>query len=345
MRCAIIGLALVMASGQPALAQSVTEKGTPLFAEDEIIELRIEGPIGKIAREASRSTDPQPAMISLAGESHPIDLSARGKSRRRRDVCRFPPLRIHLKEKPAETSFMHRQRSLKLVTHCRDSSSYDQLVLREYTIYRLYNLVARESLKVRLARVTYVDDGRVIAERPGFLIEDPDDAARRVDLKEVDTGDLPVNALNREAAVRYALFQYLIGNTDWAMVAGPTPGDCCHNTKLFGSAKDARQELTPVPYDFDNAGLVDAPYAEPNAALRIRSVRNRVYRGFCATNALVPEGAARLISLRTAIEDEIRSIPGLAPDTQENMLGYLEAGLADLADASSIERKLLKKCR
>ena len=37
----------------------------------------------------------------------------------------------------------------------------------------------------------------------------------------------------------------------------------------------------PIPYDFDMAGFVNAPYATFDESLGIRSVHERVYKGFC----------------------------------------------------------------
>lgn len=343
---AIIGLALTFGTAQAqAQTQGDESRVTPLFAEDSTLELTLDGPIGAIARNAARSTDPEAATLRAGDETHAITLEARGKSRRRRDICKFPPLRVRFDTKSDETSLFHKQGSIKLVTHCRDRNSYNQTILREYAAYRLYNLVTPHSLRVRLLRVTYMDDGTVIATRPGFFIEDGDDAARRVGRKEVDTGDLSILALNQDDAARYAVFQYLIGNTDWAMAVGPDPTDCCHNSKLFGEAKDARELLTPVPYDFDNAGLVDAPYAVPNASLGTRTVRKRVYRGFCRFNNLIAGEVARLQELRPSFEAELASIPGLSEKTQRQMLSYLANGYEDMADAHEIERNLLSKCR
>ena len=337
-------LALLLAP-KAAVAQDSDNSITPLFAEDAILDIKLDGPIRAIARRAARSTDPADARLKSEGEIHAITLEARGKSRRRRDICRFPPLRVRFPDKPKEASLFHKQGSLKLVTHCRNSSSYDQYLLREYAVYRLYNLVTPESLNVRLLEVTYTDDGDNIATRPGFFIEDGDDAARRLGVKEVDTGDLPISAINPKDGARYAVFQYLIGNTDWAMAVGPDPTDCCHNSKLFGDATDARTDLTPVPYDFDNAGLVDAPYAVPNEALATRDVRTRVYRGFCRFNDLIPGEVANLQRLRPTFESELRTIPGLSERTVAAMLAYLASGFDGMADARAIERNLIRDCR
>lgn len=338
----VLALLFVPALG---LAQEQPDKVTPLFADDAVLEMTLSGPIGEIVRRAERSTTPHPATLTIAGKSYAVELSARGLSRRKRENCRFPPLRIAFPEKPEETSLFHKQRRIKLVTHCQDRDAAEQTVLREYAAYRLYNLVTAESLKARLARITYVDGGETMTTRIGFLIEDADDAARRLGMKEVDIGDINSSRVDRDDAARFALFQYMIGNTDWAMIVGPDPTDCCHNAKLLGPTKDAKTGLTPVPYDFDNAGLVDAPYAFPNASLGTNSVKTRVYRGFCSLNGLIPAEAERLKALRTAFEAEINAVPGLSAKTRNAMLKYLAGFYSDAADRKSLERKVLRKCR
>ncbi|MFZ9396377.1 MAG: hypothetical protein ACO25F_10000 [Erythrobacter sp.] len=337
--------AIALLASAPALGQPAEDKVTPLFAEDSVLALTLDGPIKELVRSAERSTDPYPATLQVAGEQLAVEIAARGVSRRKRENCRFPPMRLSLMSKPGETSLFHKQGRLKRVTHCRDQASYDQTVMREYTAYRLYNVVTPESLKVRLAKITYADAGQPIATRLAFMIEDADDAARRLGLKEVDSGNFKPSALNAADAARNVVFQYLIGNTDWDMTFGPDPTDCCHNSKVLGAAKDATSDLTPLPYDFDNSGLVDAPYAIPNAILNIRTVKTRVYRGYCSLNPLIPGEAARLRELRPALEAAIRGIPELDSKARDEMLAYLASGFADIADDALVARNLTKKCR
>lgn len=334
---------LVLAA--PLSAQISEGETTPLFTEDDVLDITIKGPIRQIARQAHRSTAPEPAVIEAGGETHTVTLAARGKSRRLRENCRFPPLRVSFGEKPANGSLFHRQGRLKLVTHCRDRDASEQTVLREYTAYRLYNLITPESLRVRLVRATYIDGGKPVIQRLGFFIEDADDAARRLGLVEVDTGDIRVAHLDQADAARYALFQYMIGNTDWSLVLGPEGENCCHNSKLLGKKKGTGRDLVPVPYDFDNAGLVDAPYASPHPQLGTRSVTVRRYRGFCSFNDLIPAEAERLQALRASFEAEISATPHADPATKSAMLRYLAGFYDDIANRDAIEGKLLARCR
>ena len=72
-----------------------------------------------------------------------------------------------------------------------------------------------------------------------------------------------------------AMFEYLIGNTDWSL-------QYQQNIKLI--ARDSLSVPYTVPYDFDHAGMVNAPYALPAEELQMRSVRERRYRGYCITD-------------------------------------------------------------
>jgi hypothetical protein len=69
-----------------------------------------------------------------------------------------------------------------------------------------------------------------------------------------------------------AVFQYMIGNTDWGV-------EYQQNIKLLAS--ESIPYPSTVPYDFDHAGIVRAPYAKPAPALKMSSTLQRRYRGYC----------------------------------------------------------------
>ncbi|WP_265570148.1 hypothetical protein [Sphingomicrobium nitratireducens] len=335
---ALVGAAGLAAS--PALAAD-----DPLFASDDVLQLTIKGPISTIAKNAAESTRPYDATLQVGAEALPIQLSARGLSRRNKILCTFPPLRVDLKAKAPDNSVMKGQKRLKLVTHCRDNSVYQQVAMREYAAYRLYNALTPESLRVRLANIRYVDpDGKEVATRYGFFIEDIDDLAKRMSGKEVEVARIGISALDTGDAARYELFQYMIGNTDWSMLQGPG-GRCCHNSKLIGATVTDRMGLTPVPYDFDQSGLVDAPYAIPSEQLKIRSVRQRYYWGLCAHNGAVKRARPEFLAARGTLVSTLSSLAGLDAREKKKMQSYLDDFFDDISSEESLEGKLLKTCR
>ena len=155
-------LALAMAlatSAQPA-SGSETRSATRLFSEDQPIRATIRGPISAVASTPAPARTARPATLELtvpAVEKHAIQLSPRGLTRRQKDRCTFPPLRVEFTGKPDKSSLFDRQKRLKLVTHCRNSAGHQQHVLLEYAAYRMFNLLSpdgpsRPSRLVRLCR-------------------------------------------------------------------------------------------------------------------------------------------------------------------------------------------------
>ncbi|NNE39973.1 MAG: hypothetical protein HKN14_03525 [Marinicaulis sp.] len=329
---------------------AAAKKAKPLFRADDTIKVTINGPIKQIQRKAPYATDPYDATLILEGdaaEEHAIILSARGKSRRNKNLCTFPPLRVEFKVKPDDPSLFDGQKRLKLVTHCRTSSRFQQYYLLEYTAYRLLNILSPTSLKVRLAEIDYYDSDKetVVATRIGFFIEDTDDAAKRNDLKEIDVPDIEVAQLNHGAAGQYAVMQYMIGNLDWSMHNGPDGVDCCHNTKLMGETKQSRENLIPVAYDFDYSGLVDSPYAAPPTTVRVRDVRKRYYRGMCVHNAAAQAAVLKILQQRDALYKTVDEITDLDKRSRNRTVAYLDDFFEDIATPEDVQKNLLKVCR
>lgn len=343
----LCGLAAYLALGGAVAAKDPK----PLFSDNAIVTLKIVAPFSELIRNAPTSTKPYPATLTLSGEatpeSHAIMLSARGKSRRDKKTCRFPPLRVEFKEKPGDDSLFDGQKRLKLVTHCRPSSRYQQYYVREYAAYRLLNAITPLSLKVRIANIEYVkaDSGKTLDTQLAFFIEDVDDAAKRNGLKEIETGDIAVESLEPAAAATYAVFQYMIGNLDWSMRFAPENDDCCHNTKLMGERAESLSDVVPVPYDFDYSGLVNASYTVPPESINVRSVRTRRYRGFCRHNTEARIAAARIHADRSVFIELINSIEAFDSRSQRSTLSYLEAFFEDVSDEGTLEKKLLSRCR
>lgn len=333
------------AAAQPAQAQpaQAAQPAKPLFAEDGLIRLTIRGPIGQVASAEDRSRVFD-ASLSTGAETLPIGLSPRGITRLRKETCRFPPLRVDFAGAPPAGSLFAGQRRLKLVTHCRPAEGHQQYLLLEYAAYRLYNQLTPLSFRVRLAQIDYVEEsGRPVTSRLGFFIEDLADVARRNGMVEAQVGArIPVASLDAADAARFAVFQYLIANLDWAMQAGPSGDSCCHNSRLI--MRPGAATMTTVPYDFDYSGLVDAPYAVPPESIRVSSVRVRRYRGFCRHNPQALKAAAEIRAQRPALLAVIAAVPAMSEASRRKAAAFLDRGFADIASDSAVTGNLLRTC-
>lgn len=247
-----------------------------LFGDDEILDLTLSGDTRALFRDRKEDASYRPMNLSYLDDAGqrieiPLKVKTRGHFRLLRSNCFYPPLRLNFaKKKTPENSLFAGQDKLKLVTPCRDH----KYVAREYLVYKLYNLVNEHSFRARLARIVYEDTRRGRTTEPlyGIILEDEDQMAERNGGEIIKRDGVRPNKTDREAFLKMAVFEYLIGNTDWSI-------QFRQNIKLLGDRSTGR--LIPVPYDFDHAGIVHTPYARPAPELRLRSIRERRYRGYC----------------------------------------------------------------
>jgi len=313
----------------------------PLFEESAALEIELVGPIKDLKSDKNSSHEMQ-FTLSTQGVVHQVDVRLRGNSRRR--VCDFPPLRLKFKKKATAETVFENQNKLKLVTHCRDRDATEQGLLKEYMAYRLFNVLSEKSHRVRLVRMTYVDTdpnraGKTL-KRYGYLIESSAELAERIAATEVDRTGVSLKSLNSQQASLVYVFQYLIGNTDWSLVTADTEEFCCHNIELF----ETDSEVFLVPYDFDLSGIVDSKYAKPDPSLRVRSVRQRVYRGYCLPTDSLTSALQTIAGKQQEITEFPMDVPGLTPREKEIASRYLREYFKNARNIEKTAKKFDSRC-
>lgn len=311
----------------------------PLFASDTVLSVTIEADFSALVGDRSESPDRQ-GVVVVDGDRIPTRIRTRGSFRLDPANCSFPPLRIELDEQAPEESVFEEQDELKIVSSCRPGRDrYDELVVIEYLAYRSYALLTDEAFQVRLVDLTLVDvtGGRDTATRPAFLIEEDEALAERLGASVFDLEEgrnLPPTAFQALARTRTAVFEYMIGNTDWASVAG-------HNVEILERGGGA----LPVPYDFDSSGLVDAPYATIDPDLGLSDVTERRYRGWCASELVTTTVLDEFRERREAILDLWRTTLLLSDDGRQRAVRYLEGFYEDIETDERARRRFLRDCR
>ena len=246
-----------------------------LFDSNDALQITLRGDIRNLLKNRSGKSKNFPFILSYIKAdnsiySMPIDVKTRGHFRRIKGNCKYPPLLIQFQQNgPQIPSVFKEQNKLKLVMPCKD----DSYIIREWLAYRLYNLVTPYSFKARLVKVSLLDTEKKVDSTPfyGILLEEEPQMASRNQMIPVERDLKPIQT-QREAFLSMAVFQYLIGNTDWSV-------EFLQNIKLI--AADSNSIPYAVPYDFDHSGIVNAPYAHPAEALEMKSIRERRYRGYC----------------------------------------------------------------
>jgi hypothetical protein len=210
---------------------------------------------------------------------------------------------MNVKKKQAKGTLFAGQNKLKIVTHCRKGDTHLRYLRQEFGIYKAYNELTDFSYRVRWITVTYKDSaGKEDDEiHDAFFIESLREIAERHNREPVKANKVNSGFLDPVEASRYALFQYLIANTDWSMIKGPGEEGCCHNGRILMEAGTSSNWVV-MPYDFDQAGLINTKYAIPADGLRLRSVTQRLYRGRCRHNPQLESTMAQFNEKRAILE-------------------------------------------
>jgi len=319
----------------------------PLFQSTEILDVRIVAPLKTLL--ADRPIDEElPASfqyVDSAGQAVEFDIKirTRGRFRRKKDVCAFPPMRLNFKASETKGTLFRKQDKVKLVTHCRSSLKYEQVILREYTAYRILNVMTDASFRVRLLRISYVDsDGnKQDGISHGFIIEHRDRLAKRLEKDYLDLPGTTIKSLDPAYTNLVSIYHYLIGNTDFSPIEGVEGEACCHNHVLFGNDDEP---LWSVPYDLDLAGLVNAPHARPNPRFNLKNVKERLYRGRCIHNDLLAGSFAQYNDKREDILAVVREVDDATGNSERMMARYVDKFYDTINSDRRVKGEFVKKC-
>jgi hypothetical protein len=325
------------------------KKPPKLFSDNTEMEITLSGPWRTIKRNVKKDKlyPVQLTYTAADGQQHTFDaeVAPRGITRRLR-VCDFPPLKIHFDKAKMKGTEFRGNKSLKLVTYCQTNRKYEQYYVKEYLTYRILNLITEFSFRVRPLMINYVDsdDSGDSIKRFSFLIEDADEVADRNDMEKLTIGRISHKKLDAAETSKVSLFQYMIGNLDWAATGGPDKDKCCHNSKIIAPDMDAIPKYV-IPYDFDSSGMVDAHYAAPPEGLKVRSVRQRLYRGFCAHNDTLPQAVERFQEQKPEILAMFQENPHLNDKSRKSSLKYIEDFYEVLDNPKRFKKEITDKCR
>ena len=246
-----------------------------LFDADEVIELNLRGDLKTVFKD--RGVNPQYHSATLQYKADlntiniPIKIKTRGHFRKISSNCKYPPILLNFKKSSIpKSSIFEGQDKVKLVTPCQG----EKYVIHEYLVYKLYNLITPRSFKARLVKVIFQDTVKNKSSIPyyGILMEEEKQMAKRNQSSSLEKIGLRPEGTQKEDFLKMAVFEYMIGNTDWSV-------QFQQNIMLITT--DSTSLPITIPYDFDHAGIVRAPYAKPAPELQLSSTLQRRYRGYC----------------------------------------------------------------
>lgn len=322
-------------------AQTVSIDKVKFFEDTSVLNVTIKTDMVKVFRQKDKTGAKFPANFSVRLDdgiqiNEPIVLEIRGHFRK--NFCYIPPLKVIFKNK--KTSVLKPLGSLKLVNQCKTSELYQQYLVSELLVYKMFNLLTDKSFRVRLLNLEIIDStGRkkTINEN-AFLMENDKNFAKRNNCTALKTDKIKYKLTDRPQMTLVDLFEYMIGNTDWGVSVG-------HNVRLFRSKNDSFPLAYVVPYDFDYSGFVNTDYALPPSNLNISSVRERIYRGFPRSINEINEALAIFKKQQENMYALINNCSLLTVKTKKNLTGYLDGFFDIIKKPDEVYRIFVENAR
>jgi hypothetical protein len=321
------------------VCHSISAQGDMLFESEEILEFTIETDVRHFFRERGEESTYFDATIHYGDGQKtfdfPLRVKTRGHFRKLSSNCRYPPVLLNfIKDMIPGDCIFKGQDKIKLVMPCVG----DDYVIHEYLVYKLYNFITQKSFKARLVKVMFHDSekGKDTGPLLGILLEEEGQMANRNQSESVSIENMRPRETQKGDFLKMAVFQYMIGNTDWSV-------QFQQNIKLI-SKKDS-DELVAVPYDFDHAGIVRAPYAKPAPELLMESTQQRRYRGYCIDDMSEFEETFKLFN---DLKDDFYAIytenPHLSGKYRKQTLSFLDDFYETINNPDKAEKDFMYPC-
>jgi len=322
----------------------------PLFQDDSVFRVVLTAPLSQVY--AQRTQDVRiyfPGQWSYTNEdgtTQRLDVGTRTRGVFRRATCKTPPLQLNFKKEQVKETLFAGQNKLKMVVPCLQGPGATQNLILEYLAYRTYQILTDKSFGTRLIRLSYLDSDEKLQPWTDliFVIEDDGDLAKRLNLKKIKVASNQFHQLDSATTALADLFQFLIANNDYSVLAAREGDSCCHNTEMLASKDDADLRF-PVPYDFDFSGLVNAPYAAPPERLPITSVRSRHFNGLCQRRDVLDHAIAKIQSKRDEITALFENTTELSANRRKRSLKFIDDFFEILNSPEKIEKEIIGLCR
>ena len=309
-------------------------------SKKEIFEFTLTADFDTLIENKRKIVDFLPGKVSFLNDENELDtlkvtLRPRGKFRRK--VCDFPPLRLKFKKKGLrKMGLKDNYNSFKIVTHCLESKKDSKKnILREYLIYKIYNLHTDHSFRAQLIKITYVQKGsnKKLFKRYGILLEGDKELAKRSNADVVEKFAVTPDSLTTFSGSLHSVFQCMIGNSDWSMSG-------MRNVKLLRLENE--KQLTILPYDFDCSGFVEASYAIPNPDYKLTSTRQRVFLGKIYSEEEMIQITNHFLDKKDATLTTIKNFSLLHRKCRKQTIKYLKSFYEMMEDEKKFIEELHK---
>jgi hypothetical protein len=263
----------------------------------------------------NRKTDQSFAGVVRTADHRDFQVSMKTKGRFRRKHGEIAPLKVKFAKKELRAAGLDTLNEFKIVFPYTLNAAGEACIMREYLAYRMFERLNPYHVKARLAQVQ-LKDTRDGAARSitCLLLEDKEETEARLHGKFDEAFGHEEKDLDTNQFAAVALFEYMIGNTDWDVRAA-------RNVRMFRIP--GHDQLMAIPYDFDFSGLVDAPYAIPNSDLGQKNIHDRYFMASSLPTEVIRQAAQNFQNARTDLT-ALCNFQFLPKKASDDMKEYLE---------------------
>lgn len=300
------------AQSEPEQYSTIFEKLTATEGNELTLETDLTSFIGQ-----KKTNNYLPGVLRTKdGKSYQVEIRPRGRYRRK--VSQIPPMKIRFSEDELRAEGLDTLNEIKIALPCFDSDEGNELIVKEYLAYRLFEKVSDAYFRARLINLTIIDtyDTKSKPKKmTAIFVEDEEEVAERLNSVPEEEFGVPMDQFEQQQAARVAVFQYLIGNTDWDF-------SMHRNVQLCRMKENGR--VIVLPYDFDFSGLVSAPYAVPSSESGLRNVRERFLMSSGIDAAALKAAVSDIKPLEKSFY-EVCNSKFLSRSARNDMIGFLKS--------------------
>ena len=122
-----------------------------LFGSDEPLQIRLKSDFRTLLKNKYKDDYQKAELFYALSDTVALELDIRIKPRGnfRKKNCAFPPLRLNFKKTTFYFPHVQQFEKVKMVTDCKRTDTFEQYLLREYLVYKLYSIITPVSFSAR----------------------------------------------------------------------------------------------------------------------------------------------------------------------------------------------------
>lgn len=316
-----------------------------IFESDKLLNVTLKLDLKGYLKKDFKS--PMDAILILhTGENDSVSMNVKvsGRGSYRSSNCNYPPLEISFNKPVQAYMGFGKIKKMKLYTCCETGGIYNEYILREYLVYKLFNVMTDSSYRVRLLKVNLADSQgkKKSLTQFGFFLEPKEIVAERIESGEMENLKPLQKQISSETLDRLAIFNYMVSNYDWSVTEQ-------HNVTVFKPLKNnPAGSYIVVPHDFDGTGVVNAIYSVPASQSGLKSIRERTFLGVCRNREIFLEDLKKFRDKKKEIYSVIYSFSELDQKSKKDITDFLTQFYNQLEKSNSLDNLIsnfMKNCR